>query len=83
MITRYFLFDYLYEITHSYSGPNEKIVAYLKINAKPDEIILSKGDSLVYASYANTITYREDINKSPDWIIPRYAYCLWENTSNC
>jgi len=73
----YFLFDHLYEITHHYSTPEEKICAYLKEQGNEDDLILSNPSSLLCTFPNNQIPWLPSMNKSPDWIIPREPYRLW------
>jgi len=76
MEIRYNLFNYLYEITHKYRGPNELITLFLRKNSNDNETFISNSDSLVYSFYTN-MKFENDINKYPDWIILRKPYLLW------
>jgi len=77
--TRYMLFDYIYEITHRYISPSEKVISYLKENVKPSEIFLTNSFRSEIIYYLNITSYTPELNKSPDWIIPSKAYALWGN----
>jgi len=74
---RYFIFDYLYELTHHYSTPEEKIINMIKIQYNNKDVVLTNFGNEFYMFYQDVIMYRASLNKSPDWIIPRGSYYLW------
>jgi 4-amino-4-deoxy-L-arabinose transferase-like glycosyltransferase len=79
----YFL-DYLYEITHEYTGPLEALCDYLNLHAKPgDRIKIVKGDLTVmfYHPELEILNDARYFKKSyPEWIvIRRYWNPIFEN----
>ncbi|GEM_PF-831823 len=75
--TRFYFFDFLYEITHTYEGPVSSIVDYLRKHAKPgDEIkvpLAGEPESIqFYLPEQKVLNARffSDLN-FPDWIAPR------------
>lgn len=71
---RSYFFDYLYEITHDYDGPIERIVEYLRKNARQNDTVkIPYGDCAV-AFYTGLKVDNKLIpgdNPYPEWIIPR------------
>ncbi|MBU1006786.1 MAG: glycosyltransferase family 39 protein [Candidatus Omnitrophica bacterium] len=67
--------DYLYELTHEYTGPTEALCGYLKSNAKPgDRIKIIKGDLQVifYNPELTVINDARYYKKTyPEWIVMR------------
>jgi len=68
---RFYLIEYSNEITHEYITPNQRIIDYLNANSNTGDVYLSNDLDTVALFYTNLTKYREDLNKSPDWIIPR------------
>ncbi|MFH1479045.1 MAG: glycosyltransferase family 39 protein [Candidatus Omnitrophota bacterium] len=73
-IRSYFL-DYLYELTHEYTGPLEAVCDHLALYAKPgDKIKILKGDLTVMAYHPELIVindaryFKKDY---PEWIVIR------------
>lgn len=72
------VFDFLYEITHDYEGPNEGVVKYLNAHAKPGQTVkVPYGDLpiLFYVKGVNVVSkYDEAFIKDesyPEWIVYR------------
>ncbi len=80
-------FDYLYEISHDYKGPLDKIVTFFKTHGSPDDscYIDNEADSLAYYT-GMKIIHRDDISAldTPDWIVLRgdYRHAVEENSSS-
>ena len=80
-------FDYLYEISHDYKGPLDKIVTFFKTHGSPGDscYIDNEGESLAYYTWIKII-HRDDISAmdSPDWIVLRgdYRHAVEENSSS-
>jgi len=80
-------FDYLYEISHDYKGPLDKIVTFFKTHGSPDDscYIDNEGESLAYYT-GMKIIHRDDISAldTPDWIVLRgdYRHAVEENSSS-
>ena len=81
---RFFLMDYVDEITHSYVTPNQVIVDYLIKNGKRRDVFLTNDADTVILFYTNLTIYRTNLNRTPDWIIPRKPNYIWSkyNDSN-
>jgi hypothetical protein len=69
--------NYLYEVTHPFTGPMETLVAYLEANARPgDRVFVSYGD-LIVAFYTNLEVRGGQSGRSlddwplPDWLVLR------------
>jgi len=75
---RYFMVNYLYEITHHHSIPEEKIINEIKTKYNKGDIILTNGINEVYIFYLDATIYRTSLNKSPNWIIPKKPDALWD-----
>jgi len=70
------LFDYAWEITHDYDGPNEGIVKFLNKNAKKgDQVKVSySATPIIFYTKGLVVDYKGDFEKNetfPEWIIPR------------
>lgn len=65
-------FSYLYELTHDYDCPVERIVKYLKQHANPEDIVkISYNDiPLMFYTDLRIISWRDSDGLAPDWIIP-------------
>lgn len=80
-------FDYLYEISHDYKGPLDKIVTFFKTHSSPGDscYIDNEGESLAYYT-GMKIIHRDDISAldTPDWIVLRgdYRHAVEENSSS-
>ena len=80
-------FDYLYEISHDYKGPLDKIVTFFKTHGSPGDscYIDNEGESLAYYT-GMKIIHRDDISAldTPDWIVLRgdYRHAVEENSSS-
>jgi len=80
-------FDYLYEISHDYKGPLDKIVTFFKIHGSPSDscYIDNEAESLAYYTGMKVI-HRDDISPldAPDWIVLRgdYRHAVEENSSS-
>jgi hypothetical protein len=74
---RYFLFDYIYEITHDYNSPDEKIIEYLKQNAQENDKFLTNFGDMSMVFHTGLLPINED--ETPGWIILRKANSLWAN----
>jgi hypothetical protein len=72
---RYFLFDYLYEITHDYNSPTKKIANYLKENSNKDDKILTNTAEMFIVFDTSLLPAKK--NETPNWIIPRKANGIW------
>jgi 4-amino-4-deoxy-L-arabinose transferase-like glycosyltransferase len=72
---RFDFFNYLYEITHDYDGPNEGIVNYLKKHGQADQFVITNYGQLPIMFYTNmrTIGFGQDLitTEKADWIIVR------------
>ncbi len=70
---RYFLRDFIYEITHHYSTPNENIINFIKSNGgKSTDILLTNYDLNVMLYASGMRLYQKGIvDKKPDWIVLR------------
>ncbi|MBI2546213.1 glycosyltransferase family 39 protein [Candidatus Woesearchaeota archaeon] len=75
---RFLLWDYLYEITHHYEGPTEKLVNYLLEHGNRDDTFLTNTNDLSIIFYTDMISYKVN-EQLPDWVIPREASCSWGN----
>jgi len=73
-IKSYFL-DYIYELTHEYTGPLEALCDYLDEHARPgDQIKIIKGDLTVMFYHPELVILNDDryFRKSyPEWIVIR------------
>jgi len=75
--TRFYFFDFLYEITHQYEGPVSSIVDYLKKYAKPgDEIkvpLAGEPESIQFYLPEQKVLNSRFFSEFnfPDWIVPR------------
>ncbi|NQT00046.1 MAG: glycosyltransferase family 39 protein [Candidatus Omnitrophica bacterium] len=70
------IYDFLWELTHDYDGPNEGIVKFLNANAKPGERVkVPYADRpLIFYTKGLIVEYKGDFEKAetfPEWIIPR------------
>jgi 4-amino-4-deoxy-L-arabinose transferase-like glycosyltransferase len=68
------LYNYLYEITHDYDGPNEGISKYINQHAGKDDIVKATYGDFIYQFYTNRIViprgqFENEI--MPDWWIFR------------
>ncbi len=86
----YFL-DYLYELTHEYTGPLEALCDYLDLHAKSGERIkIVKGDLTVMFYHPELVVLNDDryFKKSyPEWIVIRKYWnpvfeSIWRNKPN-
>lgn len=72
---RFDFFNYLYEITHDYDGPNEGIVNYLKKHGQADQFVITNYGQLPIMFYTNmrTIGFGQDLitTEKAAWIIVR------------
>jgi len=72
---RFYFLNYLYEITHEYTGPMEALSKYLKLHAKPkDRVKILKGD-LEIIFYNPELLVLNDARyfqrTYPEWIVVR------------
>ena len=71
------LFDYAYELTHDYDGPDEGTVLYLQAHAAPTDLVLTNYGELPIAFYTGLNiagglgAYRLDEPIHPEWVINR------------
>ena len=78
---------HLFEISHPYEGPLDKIVRFFKTNGKPGDscYIDSEHESLAYYTGMKLI-HRDDIKAldTPDWIVLRgdYRHAIDRNLSS-
>jgi hypothetical protein len=83
---RFLADEYLFEMTHHYSGPTGVICRYLREQARPTDEVLANYDQECIAFYTdlkvvrperwlfpNTKTQVQPFDARPDWIIPRRA----------
>lgn len=71
---RFPLFEYLYEITHDYDGPNEGIVKFLRKNANPQDIVKVPYGSAPTIFYTNLYVDSRPFFENetyPEWIVFR------------
>ena len=64
--------DYVYEISHDYTGPEEAIIGYIAEHNSSDESFIT--NSLVFRNSVFFYTQLREANVSvekPDWILPR------------
>lgn len=74
---RYFVFDYLYMRTHSYERPHDKILMYFIEHGEKDDVFITNSNHAGLMFYTDMIFYRKELNKTPDWIIPRKPNYFW------
>jgi len=80
-------FNYLYEISHDYKGPLDKILTFFKTHGRPGDLcyIDNEAESLAYYTGMKIID-RDDISAldTPDWIVLRgdYRRAVEENSSS-
>lgn len=72
---KFHLFNYFYEITHDYNGPNEGIVKYLAANAQSGQTVKTPYGNRVLIFYTdliieNPVAFTKE-ETYPDWIILR------------
>ena len=71
------LYSHLFEISNTYKGPLDKIIAFFKIHGKPGDscYIDNEAESLAYYTGMKVI-HRDDIkaHDKPDWIVLRGDY---------
>lgn len=77
---RYFLFDYLYEITRDYNGPSKLLIDYLKKNSNKNEKFLTNDNVPTFVFYTNMLPANSS-KELPNWIIPRKPSFLWSRQS--
>jgi len=67
------MYDYVYEITHDYDGPTEKIVEFLNQNAKPADVVKVNYGSPALMFYMDLkVDNGEFMTETyPEWIIHR------------
>jgi hypothetical protein len=69
-----FLYEYLYEITHDYDGPNEGICKYINQHAGKDDIVKATYGDFTYQFYTDLIVIPRGLFNNeimPDWWIFR------------
>jgi hypothetical protein len=69
-----FLYNYLYEITHDYDGPNEGISKYINQYAGKDDVVKATYGDYIYQFYTNRMVIpRGEFENEimPDWWIFR------------
>ncbi len=69
------LWNFLYEITHDYDGPNEGIARYLSEHGTENQFVITNYGQLPVIFYTNmrTIGFTQNlrVQEQADWIIPR------------
>ena len=71
------LWDFVYELTHDYHGPNEAIITYLHAQARAGERVKTPYDERVLMFYTPLTVERADLflqPSEPEWIVPRQAW---------
>ena len=69
---RFYLFNYIYEITHKYEGPIAGIVTFLNRNAKPGDRFKTPYNVAGIMYYTGLVGSKDFSRETyPEWIIPR------------
>ncbi len=74
------LYNFLYEITHDFDGPNEGISKYLNEHADKDDVVKATYGDFMYQFYTDLkVIHRGEFNNEiePDWYIFRDGWWQW------
>jgi hypothetical protein len=72
-----YLYEYLYELTHSYDGPDEGITKYLRQHGTPQDTVKVDSSPIPLIFYTGMVVLPQHLFMSadiePQWVILRYG----------